>query len=91
MLFPVYAIRDNAYTMRAMPSFNPITVKHAAEILDCTEAHVRLLITRGRIEAKPFSRVYLVDAASVAHYLKHERQPGKGRPRKTKQARRKTR
>jgi excisionase family DNA binding protein len=69
----------------------PITVKQAAAILDCTEAHVRLLITRGRIEAKPFGHVYLVNAASVAQYLKHERQPGKGRPRKAKQARRKTR
>jgi excisionase family DNA binding protein len=69
----------------------PITVQQAAVILDCSEAHVRLLISRGRIEAKPFGRVHLVNAASVAHYLKHERQPGKGRPRKTKKARRKTR
>ena len=69
----------------------PITVKQAAAILDCTEAHVRLLICRGRINAEPFGRVYLVSPVSVAHYLKHERQPGKGRPRKAKQARRKKR
>jgi excisionase family DNA binding protein len=69
----------------------PITVKQAAEILDCSEAHVRLLITRGRIDAEPFGRVYLVSAASVAHYLKHERQLGKGRPRKAKKARRRNR
>jgi excisionase family DNA binding protein len=69
----------------------PITVKQAAAILDCTEAHVRLLISRGRIKAEPFGHVYLVNAASVAHYLKYERQPGRGRPRKAKKPRRKTR
>jgi excisionase family DNA binding protein len=67
---------------------SPITVKQAAQVLDCSEAHVRLLISRGRIEAKSFGKVWLVDPASVRHYLKHERQPGKGRPRKTR--RRKT-
>ena len=74
-----------------MVNRDPITVKQAAEILDCSEAHVRLLITQGRIEAKPFARVYLVNRASVEHYLKHERQPHRGRPRKSKKARRKTR
>lgn len=69
----------------------PITVMQAAAILDCTAAHVRLLISHGRIEAKPFGHVYMVNAASVADYLKYERQPGRGRPRKAKQARRKTR
>ena len=69
---------------------DPITVKKAAEILDCSEAHVRLLCSRDRIEAKRFGRVLLVNPASVAYYLKHERQHGKGRPRK-KKTRRKTR
>jgi excisionase family DNA binding protein len=68
---------------------DPITVKQAAEVLDCSEAHVRLLISRGRIEATSFSKVWLVDPVSVRHYLNHERQPGRGRPRKTR--RRKTR
>lgn len=74
-----------------MANRDPITVKQAAEILDCSEAHVRLLITRDRIEAKPFGSVYLVNRASVEHYLKHERQPHRGRPRKSKKTRRKTR
>lgn len=73
-----------------MASRDPITVKQAAAILDCSEAHVRLLITRDRIEAKPFGSVYLVNRASVEHYLKHERQPHRGRPRK-KTTRRKAR
>jgi hypothetical protein len=73
-----------------MPNFEPITVKQAAEILDCSEAHVRLLCSRDRIEAKRFGHVLLVNPKSVAYYLKHERQPGKGRPRK-KKTRRKTR
>jgi excisionase family DNA binding protein len=70
-----------------MPKFDPITVKEAASILDCSEAHVRLLCSRDRIEAKRFGRVLLVNPASVAYYLKHERQPGKGRPKKTKKRR----
>lgn len=74
-----------------MPKFDPITVKQAAEILDCSEAHVRLLCSRDRIEATRFGMVLLVNPASVAYYLKHERQPGKGRPRKKKTTRRKTR
>jgi excisionase family DNA binding protein len=75
-----------------MSTHDPITTKQAAEILDCTEGHVRLLITRGRIEATLFGFVYMVDRASVEHYLKHDRQPGRGRPRKTKKkTRRKTR
>ena len=69
----------------------PITVKQAAEILDCDEAHVRLLIRQGRIEAGRFGTMHQVNPMSVAHYLKHERQPGKGRPRKKKTTRRKTR
>jgi len=73
-----------------MPNFEPITVKQAAGILDCSEAHVRLLCSRDRIEAKRFGHVLLVNPKSVAYYLKHERQPGKGRPRK-KKTRRKTR
>jgi len=52
---------------------------------------VRLLCSRDRIEAKRFGRVLLVNPASVAYYLKHERQPGKGRPRKKKTTRSKTR
>lgn len=77
-----------------MKHFEPITVKQAAEILDCSMAHVRLLCSQDRIEAKRFGRVLLVNPASVAHYLKHERQPGRGRPRKTRgttKTRRKTR
>jgi excisionase family DNA binding protein len=69
---------------------DPITVKQAAEILDCSEAHVRLLCSRDRIEAKRFGRVLLVNPESVAYYLKHERQTHMGRPRK-KKTRRKTR
>ena len=75
--------------MSAMPKPDPITVKQAAEILDCSEAHVRLLCSRDRIEAKRFGMVLLVNPESVAYYLKHERQPHKGRPRK-KKTRRKT-
>jgi excisionase family DNA binding protein len=74
-----------------MPKPDPITVKQAAEILDCSEAHVRLLCSRDRIEAKRFGRVLLVNPASVAYYLKHERQRHMGRPRKKKTPRRKTR
>ena len=75
-----------------MPKFNPITVKKAAEILDCSEAHVRLLCSRDRIEAERFGVVLLVNPASVAYYLKHERQRHMGRPRKAKKkTRRKTR
>jgi excisionase family DNA binding protein len=65
-----------------MPKPDPITVKQAAEILDCSAAHVRLLCSRGRIEAKRFGIVLLVNPTSVAYYLKHERQFHKGRPRK---------
>jgi excisionase family DNA binding protein len=73
-----------------MPKPAPITVKQAAEILDCAEGHVRLLIRQGRIEAQRFGMMHQVDRASVERYLKHERQPGKGRPRKKKSTRRKT-
>lgn len=72
-----------------MPKPDPITVKEAALILDCSEAHVRLLCARDRIEAKRFGRVLLVNPASVAYYLKHERKPQMGRPRKKKITRRK--
>jgi excisionase family DNA binding protein len=69
-----------------------ITVKQAAKILDCADAHVRLLIARGRLKAVKFGPIHAVNRASVEHYLKHERQPGRGRPRKTKKkTRRKTR
>jgi excisionase family DNA binding protein len=81
-------MRHGIYAI-GMANVDPITVKQAAEILDCREAHVRLLIARGRIDARLFSRVYLVDAQSVARYLKHGRCPHMGRPRKTR--RRKTR
>jgi excisionase family DNA binding protein len=68
-----------------------ITSKQAAEILDCSDAHVRLLILRGRLKAMKFGRVHVVDRASVERYLKHERQTHMGRPRKAKKTRRKTR
>jgi excisionase family DNA binding protein len=83
----VYDMAQDIYTIRAMAPRAPITVKQAAAILDCSKGHVQLLIRRGRIEAVPFGKVYLVNAASVAHYLKHERQPGRGRPRKAKNRR----
>lgn len=67
----------------------PVTVQQAAEILDCDEAHVRLLIRRGRIEAGRFGKMHQVNPASVAHYLKHDRKPQMGRPRKKKTTRRK--
>jgi len=39
-----------------------------------------------------FGPMHAVERASVEHYLKHERQYGRGRPKKTKKkARRKTR
>lgn len=81
-------MRRNIYAI-GMANIEPITVKQAAKTLDCSEAHVRLLIVKGRIDARRFSRVYLVDAQSVARYLEHGRCPHMGRPRKTR--RRKTR
>jgi excisionase family DNA binding protein len=85
------SIFDNAYTLFRMGKHDPITTREAAELLDCSQGHVRLLIARGRIAAKTFGRVHLVDRASVMRYLEHERQPGRGRPRKTKISRRKKR
>jgi excisionase family DNA binding protein len=67
----------------------PITVEEAAAILGVVPNHVRLLIRRGRILAKRFSVVWLVDEASVREYLVNGRTPTKGRPRKKKVARKK--
>jgi excisionase family DNA binding protein len=60
----------------------PITVSEAAKVLGVVPDHVRLLIRRGRIDAKRFATVWLVDAASVTKYLATGRRPSKGRPRK---------
>lgn len=70
-----------------MPLPLPLTVKDAALILDVAEAHVRLMIKKGRIEATPFNGVWMVSEASVKHYAKVYRQPGRGRPRKAKNTR----
>jgi excisionase family DNA binding protein len=67
-----------------MSTPKPITVEEAARILGVVPDHVRLLIRRGRIEAKRFSTVWLVDAASVKKYLATGRTPTKGRTRKKK-------
>ncbi len=65
-----------------MSTTEPITVDAAARILGVVPDHVRLLIRRGRIQAKRFSTVWLVDEASVRKYLTAGRTPTKGRPRK---------
>lgn len=72
-----------------MDTKKPITVEDAAAILGVVPDHVRLLIRRGRILAKRFSVVWLVDEASVREYLATGRTPTKGRPRKKKAAKKK--
>jgi len=74
-----------------MANADPITTQQAAEILDCAQQHVRLLISQGRIRSRPFGRFHLVDRKSVLDYLKHHRQFGRGRPRTKKPAKRRKR
>lgn len=72
-----------------MSKQSPITVDEAAGILGVVPDHVRLLIRRGRIQAKRFSTVWLVDPASVRDYLTTGRTPTKGRPRTNKATKKK--
>jgi excisionase family DNA binding protein len=67
-----------------------ITVSEAAKILGYSDAHVRELITEGKLPARRFSpRVQLLNSKDVEQYKKElekldKQGPRKGRPRKGK-------
>ena len=53
-----------------------ITTKEAAELLNVTDAHVRYLLSQGKLEGRKFGHVWAVMRSSVLNYLVHRPKPG---------------
>ena len=53
-----------------------ITTKKAAELLGVTDAHVRYLLSQGKLEGRKFGHVWAVTRSSVLSYLAHRPKPG---------------
>ena len=53
-----------------------ITTKEAAELLSVTDAHVRYLLSQGKLEGRKFGHVWAVMRSSVLNYLAHRPKPG---------------
>ncbi len=56
-----------------------ITVKRAAQILGCSDAHVRRLVGSGIIDGEFFSGVWAVSRPSVEKYAKIQHKTGRPR------------
>lgn len=53
-----------------------ITTQEAAELLNVTDAHVRYLLSQGKLEGRKFGHVWAVLRNSVLNYLTHRPKPG---------------
>lgn len=58
-----------------------ITVKKAAQIIGCSEAHVRRLLGEGTIDGEFFSGVWAVSRPSAEEYAKIPQKTGRPRGR----------
>jgi len=53
-----------------------ITTREASELLNVTDAHVRYLLSQGKLEGRKFGHVWAVTHRSVLHYLANRPKPG---------------
>jgi hypothetical protein len=67
LLFDFFYLLKHNWGMIAMLDDKWLTVKQAADMIGCTEDHVRLLLRKGPLVGKKLSeRMWLVDVTSAA-------------------------